>query len=337
MRSLWAVGLISLLCCGCVRTAVVQFWQPAAVDVGHVNRIAVAEFSGDQGRAVTSALRSRLYQNEFEIVSVPVETAREYHLVSHSQENADDRFQQLLASARNEQAEGILTGSVIEYRCEDRHVRKTIASGGASEGRTSFLPATALSRESREMLVREGVVTIEFRLVDAETGDITVSKRFTHRYSGEGDSTGEGLPSQSEVLADLMQQCLTDVMAMLAPQTATTEIQLATCDVWTRGRREVIEGNRLAEAGEWGEAERCWQTALEICPHNHAALFNLAIAAHHQQDYSAAEELAMQALRLQHKTCYTEGLAKIREHRNLAMKSEEQRDARMATAIDSEW
>jgi tetratricopeptide (TPR) repeat protein len=317
MRLLWAVGLFSLLCCGCVRTAVVQFWQPAAIDVGHVNRIAVTEFSGDQGRAVTSALRSRLYQNEFEIVSLPMESGREYHLVSHSRgDDAEDRFQQLLASARKERAEGILTGSVIEYRCEDRHARKAIVSEGPGEGKQSFLPSAARSRESREILIREGVVTIEFRLVDAETGDVTFSKRFTHRYSGEGPNDGEGLPTQTEVLNDLTQQCLTDVMAMLAPQAATAEIQLANCDVWTRGRREVKEGNRLAEAGKWKEAVEHWEAALAISPNNHAALFNLAIAADHRQEYDVAEELAMQALRLQHKTCYTDGLAKIREHRN---------------------
>lgn len=340
MRGLGLLTLFFMTTCGCMRTAVVKFWEPAAIDVSRLNRIVVLEFQGDQGRLVSSSLTSQLWKNEFYTVVDRTSLSGELQLASHEESPQHDvNLHELLASVRAQGIDGVLTGEVLEYRCEDKRVRRIAGAaanggGGLGQNRTG---ASGSTGELRDNLLREGVVTISFRLIDVESGEIRAAQQVTHRYSGDQEAVGERLPSQEEVLEQLTQKCLADIVGMLAPHEATSTIQLAASDVWTRGRREVKEGNRHAVEGNWDLAEEQWKAALEIEPRNHAALFNLAVAADHRHDYTAAEDLAMQALRLQHKTCYTTGLDMIRAHRGAAVKSEEQRDSRVVTVIDAGW
>lgn len=323
-----------------MRTAVVKFWEPATIDVSSLNRIVVLEFSGEHGTAVATSLSGKLWQNEFYTVIDRTKLSQELQLASYSPAHlGDENLHEILAPARANGIDGVVLGEVIDYRCEDKRVRRSPLAASHEESLLSpdRPDNNASTGDLRENLVRAGTVTLAFRLIDVETGDIRAAKQVSRNYVGESDIGAGKLPSQAEILDDLTQQCLQEIVSMLAPHEATTHIQLAACDVWTRGRREVKEGNRQAELGYWEMAEQHWRSALEVEPNNHAALFNLSIAADHRHDYTAAEELAMQALRLQHKTCYTEGLDKIRTHRANAERSAEQRDARVATAIDQVW
>ncbi|WP_437224804.1 CsgG/HfaB family protein [Planctomicrobium sp. SH661] len=341
MRGVWFLCLYTMISCGCIRTAVVKFWEPAAIDVCSMNRIVVLEFAGDQGKSVATSLSGQLWQNEFYTVVDQNELSQELQLASFSRASGDEiNLHEILGPARAQGIDGVLMGEVIDYHCEDKHVRRTAlaaSSGGGTIGQNRLASGGGVGVEFRENLVREGTVTVAFKLVDAETGEIRAAHQVSHHYTGESELGPGKLPTRSEVLDTLTQKCLADIVGMLAPHEATSQIQLASCDVWTKGRREVKEGNRHAEIGQWDLAEQQWNTALEIEPNNHAAMFNLSIAADHRHDYALAEQLAMQALRLQHKTCYTAGLDEIRKHRSAAEKAEEQRDARVATAVDEIW
>jgi len=323
-----------------MRTAIVKFYEPAAIDVSSMNRIVVLEFEGEQGKSVANSLSGQLWQNEFYTVVDRSELSHELQLAAFEQsEEKSHRYHEFLAPARNKGIDGVIMGEVREYRCEDKHVRRTsfsASNGGGMIGSNRAM-GTGIGLEFRENLVREAVVTMAFRLVDVETGEIRASREVSHKLSEERELASGKQVSQSEVLNRLTQECLDEIVGMLAPHEATSQIQLAVCDVWTKGRRDVKEGNQQAVRGNWEQAEHHWQTALQIEPNNHAALFNLAIAADHRHEYAVAEELAMQALRLQHKTCYTEGLDKIRTHRNATEKAAEQRDARVATAGEEAW
>jgi len=324
-----------------MRTAVVKFWEPAAIDVSSMNRIVVLEFQGEHGKSVATSLSGQLWQNEFYTVVDRTALSRELQLASYTQDNRPEtNFHQILAPARVQGIDGVVLGEVVEYRCEDKRIRRIAAAvsngGGSSGSRNANTPAGG-GVEFRENLVREGIVTITFRLIDVDTGEIRAADQVSHTYTGDHENLSVKLLSREEVLENLTEQCLAEIVGMLAPHEATSQIQLAACDIWTRGRREVNEGNRQAVEGNWELAEQQWQTASQIEPKNHAALFNLAIAADHRHEYAAAEEFAMQALRLQHKTCYTAGLDTIRAHRNAAEKAAEQRDSRVAATVDDGW
>jgi tetratricopeptide (TPR) repeat protein len=63
-----------------------------------------------------------------------------------------------------------------------------------------------------------------------------------------------------------------------------------------RGLSELRNGNDAAARGEWGEAERFWERALEQSAKNHAAHFNLALAAQSRGDYATASRHLDQAI-----------------------------------------
>ena len=59
-----------------------------------------------------------------------------------------------------------------------------------------------------------------------------------------------------------------------------------------------------------------WETALRTDPENDAAIFNLALAAASQGQFEEAENLALEAIRIEHNDCYEKGLEKIRLQRS---------------------
>ena len=142
-------------------------------------------------------------------------------------------------------------------------------------------------------------------------------------------------PSQEELINQLTETCLEEFVRMLAPHRRPCEMELASCEFWVKGRQEVRAGTKWALAGDWSRAEENWRQAIAVNPHNHAALFNLSIAAARRQDYSTAETYALSALRVEHKDCYTAGLEQIRERRKACEQATAQRESRLSASTDS--
>ena len=124
---------------------------------------------------------------------------------------------------------------------------------------------------------------------------------------------------------------------MLAPHQVDCQIELATNDLWTKGRTTVKQGVTLAKRGDWPGAAEKWEQALEQNPENHAALFNLAIAHAHSQNYCEAEDYGMRAVRIEHCDCYAKGLEKIRELRASYERVETQRVASAHDETETTW
>ena len=66
-RILSLFGWLSVLASlgGCAHTAQLNAWKPAEVDVTGISRLTVMEFTGPEGKAVSSALAAKLWQSEF--------------------------------------------------------------------------------------------------------------------------------------------------------------------------------------------------------------------------------------------------------------------------------
>jgi len=328
-----------LQCGGCARTAVVKFWQPAGVDVSDLDRIMVLDFSGDQGKSVSSSLSGELCQSRFFSV-VPLDSLQSpFQMASFLSPSAGTKssttLESLLGPARAQGIDGVVVGNVIEYRCDDKQVRKTPFRPGQDhvpveeDGRRSL-------RDLQESTMREGRVTVQFQLVDVDSGEVRAEHQVSHEFQQLIDKGGQ-IPSQGEILEQLTQKCLQDIVAYLTPHQVTSQIQMAHGDAFSRGRREIRDGMLLAESGKWDDAQRKWEQVIQKEPDNHAALFNLAVVADHHQDYSLAEDYAMKALRIQYKDLYATGLEQIRAHRTAATRATEQRDFQITRIFADEW
>lgn len=325
----FAAGLLGglFLLPGCAQMATVRCWQPATIDVSGIERLAVVDFSGEGGSAVAAALNSRLSDNRF----YSVVDASELTTVQHAAYAPDPGNDALLAQARERGIDGVVFGEVTEYRWSDPvggdavNPSSTVSGASPEAGDSTVAAGVPLRRDAS--------VAVTFRLVDARTGEIRAVKAAEHVYSSAADSTKTPLPSRDEVLTKLTAMCLDDFVEVLAPHQSESRIKLACGGWYGRDAADVRGGNRLAIRGDWDSARDRWEAVINRNAECDAALFNLAIDAAHRQQYSRAEELAMQAIRIRHTDQYASGLARIREYRTGYDAVAEQRDRRVLQAF----
>lgn len=331
MKISFAIAVAMSFLTGCAHVAQVTTLQPAAVDVSGMSRIAVIDFSGEQGSAVATNLSGRLWENQFYTVVDRSEIRSPVRQASY--QDSSTRLSQVLTPAKAAGVDGVILGEVVEYRCDDEILQSTSVNFHKDDVKHNDHDHdhTGFGVDHKETLLREGTVTIAFRLVDVSTGEVRASKQVSKHYEGRSINGDEKLPPKGEVLDQLTQECLDEIIAMLAPHESTCDIELATCDIWTRGRSDVKSGVDFAKQGNWEKAEAKWKRAADANPENHAALFNLSVAAMQKQDYAEAEDFAMRAVRIEHKCCYANGLELIREKRALSEKAHEQRVASGST------
>lgn len=318
---------------GCAPLASVTYCQPAAVDVRGLRQVAVAEFTGAGGDLAAAAAHHRLAENRFYHVVDPAQISP---LRQASVTQIDEEC--LLGQARASGVDAVLMGEVRAYRCDDEMLADAENSAGAG------LSAAELSRDwltldfkHRGRIRRNAEVAIAFRLVDARTGEVRASRECSRTYNKLVRPDDESGPGRVDVLNELVDGCVQDFVDQLAPHENQCLMSLARGEWLRPGCLEVRKGNKAAIAGDWAAARQHWEVALELNPDCDSALYNLAIDAANHQQYSDAEDFAMQALRIEHCELYTDGLARIRSHRSDFESSIEQRDNRILQAAASPW
>lgn len=325
------------LCCltGCCQMATVKTWTPAQIDVSGMNRLAVLDFSGENGSAVATAISSRLWENDF----YTMVDRSEIQPILQASYGTTPRLDDIVGPAREAGIDAIMMGEVVEYRCDDETFQSTDFDFGSSQtkGQQFTSQSNGFGMSFNQTLVRQGTVTIAFRLIDVDTGDIRATRKVTRNFEGRIVNGQGHIPTQGEVLQTLTDQCVDEMVGMLAPHVCEEQCKLASSAWHTKGSRQVSQGVKLAKKGNWSEAETRWKSALEENPRNDAALFNLALCSLNRQEFAQAEEYAMQAVRIKHKDQYVQGLEGIRTHRTAFEKTEEQREARVVPATASVW
>jgi len=317
---------------GCATTVPVQHWQPAGIDVAGMQRIAIVDFRGEHGAEISAALNARLWDNQFYRIVDQSEVVPVQH-AAYVPETADD---QVLARARERGIDGVVLGEVRAYRCEDEILRSSEfhlhdATDSAARG-PEARGELHVGFSQQEQIRREATVTIALRLVDARTGEVRASREATHHFRGESTPGGPALPPRGEVLDQLMQMCLDEFIALLAPHEKECRVKLATSRWYSGEAGDVRAGNRLADDGDWDGARQRWQAALQRDPDADAALYNLAIDAARRRAYAEAEEYAMRAIRVRHTDGYARGLEQIRQQRTAHESVEQQRTQQVLQA-----
>lgn len=325
-------GTLLLLCVlvgsGCQHCCQYQALEPARTSLPGVNRVAVVNFGGDNGPAVAAALSARLWNADFHTL-VDSSQFNPIRTASHSSAGGPTDANVILAAAREAQVDGVLMGDVIEYRCEDQNLTSTHFGFGQSEAANGRYHAEGMGIHfsSEDTLIREGTVTVSYKLVNPETGELLATDTVSRSFEGRLVNGNGTLPSQGEVLDNLLSECASEIVAALAPHEVSVEVELVTRSWWQSGSRIVRRGVDDAESGDWDAAESAWNEALEEDPENDAALFNLAWLAARNRKFETAEELAMQALCIRYRDEYATGLEEIRRQRDEFVEAQRQRDA----------
>lgn len=306
--------MLAVTAAGCTQNVTLGVWRPAEFDVTGINRLAVLDFDGpgDSGRTASSALVSQLWENGH------------YQLVNQSElgqaapvaspQGGPPNVQAALEAARAMGVDAVLTGRVVSYDVSDdvfrSHRFEVVDDDYRDKPNNVAKNFFGVGFESNETLNREGSVSLAFRLVDARTGQIRAARQTAHSFNGQMIN-GEGdLPGRQSLLTDLLHECTSDVVVMLAPHREYMTASLSE-PYFVKGSSDVRRGNKLASNGDWQGAERCWEAALEMDPENHAAIHNLAVARETRHDYHGAQQLLSKALKIKNAGLYAKSLKRI--------------------------
>ncbi|MBM4002314.1 MAG: tetratricopeptide repeat protein [Planctomycetes bacterium] len=263
---------------GCAPTGVFLATRPADIDIGGWERLLVLEFDAEpQPQApVHSAVVQALFENGHYSLTDPADFAAV---------RRDAPQRDLLSAARMLEVDAVLIGSVAEWRVADRSSTEAAPSswGGWLGGNPT--------RRDRD----ESIVGITYELLDVQSGEIRDRRTSVHRYRHH--NRHEPAPPSDKTMDDLTRSCASDIVRAITPHRIPVQVRLAR-QFYGQGLAELRAGNDAARSGDWAAAEASWERAVQRSPRNHAAHFNLALAAEARADYASASRHLDQAIEL---------------------------------------
>jgi hypothetical protein len=303
-----------------------------------MQQLCVLPFSGEAGESVSSALTARLWENEFYTLVDRTELRPvQWTAGTTAGESAD--LAEFLTAARSRGIDGLIVGDVLEYRCDDTVLTDHEFHLGTSQHedrrRSSESSGMDLGVSTEQRVHREATVSITFRLVDVQSGQVRATRQTGHSFHGEGGNGWNDLPPRGEVLDQLTQRCLDEFVGLLAPHQIELPVSLARGSLFQKGSSLVYRGNDLARRGRWDEAVRVWEQATQTNPAHDAALYNLALAAAAKQQFTEAEQYATRAVNTRHRELYVDGLERIRQQsEDYARTLQQRRDISLTGELD---
>jgi hypothetical protein len=263
-------------------------WRPAEMDIFGLERLTVLDFEGEHqsGKIARAALQSQLFENKYYTLVDQAELARVRPVTTP--DGAPD-LPAALEAAKVMGVDAILCGQVVSYNVlDDLQTDHHLELGGAvSKSTKGDASSVGVGLDSTQTLTREASVSVAVKLIDVRTGQIRAARQFAHTFHGKRVNGQGDLPPREAILTKLLGECSHDVIKLIAPHYLPQEVTLAR-QFYGKGLGELRSGNKFASKGQWKEAEGVWQTSLRENPQNHAAHFNLALAAEARQDYPAA-------------------------------------------------
>ncbi|MCA9109224.1 MAG: tetratricopeptide repeat protein [Planctomycetaceae bacterium] len=304
----WAAACLfaALLSSGCAHTATVTAWTPAEIDTAGIRRVSVMSLDGDQGEETTRKLTASLSGDKHYTV-VDRFDLQEIQWTAGVTDRTGLLSLDKLNAARESDVDTLIVGEILESSCHDSPI-----DSNEQDRAEEPLSESGISQTTGQALMRDATVSIAFRLIDVENGEILASKEISHAYHGKVVIGQPGTHTHREVLDQLASQCVDEFSEMLAPRKLEQEVTLAKPAIFVSGYSFVWNGNEFARRECWDEAIIAWERAIAINPANDAALFNLSIAYAQQQNFAQAERMAIKAVNLRHSPLYESGLDRIR-------------------------
>lgn len=309
----------------CAQKTVIKAVKPAELDVGGLKRIAVLDFRGPRGTGekIASIFTSKLFSTNFYTLVERSELQKilEEHALNMS--GVVD-VETAVQAGNLVGVQAVIVGDVINYKCEDhrrtkKEKRKVWTGEYEKDKNGNFIYEKTLfgkkvkKKKYREELVdvevieREATVTLSFRLIDVQTGQIRATRETSHSYKKSVKSGSGSLAPKQAILNRLTHQCVDDFVRMLAPHTVSIETKFA------RGNNEVNRGIEFAKNDLWDKAQQVWEGVVSKDPSNHAAWYDLGLALEVQGMYEPAEKAYDRAVTLKSKKLYLKALKRIRQ------------------------
>jgi len=305
-RFLWSIALLMASASGCAQTASVTYQASPSIDPARHHQLAVVPSVGDENLPLADELERRLSGlDEFHVTQRELLDPEVVLTGFPDRPSLDERFRRAELAG----VDVLIVAELEEYGVDD-------PEDSPVEDQGTLLGWWPRGTEVDTQLA----VSMRIKAYDVADRKLLLTRDLARRAEAESDDWDD----QQAQLVRLSGKAIDDFVADFSPRTESIDVALAVGDWYSPRDLRIRRGVRLAHEGRWDDAERLWQSVADHSPDSDAAFFNLAIAATQRGDYKVAEDLAMQALRLRHTECYTDGLQLIREIRKHAERLAEQ-------------
>ncbi len=277
-----------------------------------VRRIAIAEFGGRSeedkkfGDIAADQLASELdaYNKKYE----------RYELVDRKRLRAilDEQDMQLAISdtasaaqvGKLARVEAMIYGSVSVSTRDERASRTTIDFRSRRPKKVYYTK-------------RYCMASVNFTMDDVQTSKTLATVTLTREYDSDKDEkasiakslgfSSDNLPPPDRILGHLISECVRQFVQKISPHTVTISEKME------RGKSKIVQrGNKLARAGEYADALKCYLQAIEARPDDDGAMFNAALMYEAMAKFEKAEEYYSKAFAIKDKEKYIIARKRVR-------------------------
>ncbi|HMB69289.1 MAG TPA: CsgG/HfaB family protein [bacterium] len=308
---------------------------PAQVDVGDIQRVAVADFDGlpQTGALVAAKITEGIVDGgHFRMFERSKLDAILNERAFQQSDHVDPATASKLKLAG---VDALVFGTVDAYSVDDQTgVTKVSTEVGTGEYETIHEKdregqVREVRREikktvmvDRGYVLREGTMGVTFRMADVRTGEIVAIRTETVNFSQKtwADERRK-LPTKDVILEDLASRVTHRFLARIQPQTVVRAIRFEENE---NPNTEI--GIRYAKAGLWDKAAGALRSAAVASPAVASAHYNLGMTYDALGDHGAAIDSIERALSIEPKDKYIQALAEVRRSADhaAALRSQEQ-------------
>lgn len=227
-----ALALMMSIFFSCVATKPiikVKVLKPAELDLGGVKKLGILDFQGPQGAMIAARFSSKIFDTKrFQIIERgELQRILEEHKLSLSGLTEESSMAQITGKIKG--VDAIVLGAVDAYECTEKTGTTTVDRRKAvgtkvehdSEGRPYEVEIYKNVPVTLPFVLREGKVSVTYKIVDVQTGQLLATRSDTKTFKGEviieEDRTSKYLPSEDKILDDLLNHVLDSFVVQIAP------------------------------------------------------------------------------------------------------------------------
>lgn len=318
LGSLVIVALLLATGCGEKYKVTLRYDRPPQVQIPEkVHSVGIAQFGGKStmdkrwGDIASDRLAARLHEYNVKY--------QRYQLVDRKRLKAI-LDEQDLASAFSDSSQAVQAGKLAKV---DAMIYGTVTV--TSQDQRGTRTVYNLDGKSRQVAYtqRHVMTAVNFTIDDIATGKTLHTVSLMRDYDsekGKGGSDdlvnsmvkgllgGSSTPDATEeVASDLIDQCIDAFLVQISPH------EVVVTETLRMGRTEEVEtGNKLADAGDYGEAIEAYASALAIEPEDHEAVFNTGVMYEAMGKLSEAEQWYSRAFKMKSEKQYLNARKRVR-------------------------
>ncbi|MBM4122477.1 MAG: tetratricopeptide repeat protein [Nitrospira sp.] len=236
--------------------------------------------------------------------------------------------------------DALVVGKVPAYSVKDGQYTRTVMQSRATgtyrtecndEGKCYKVPNYEEVPVQEHHHIRNGVVTVSYRVIRAETGEVLVGRQETETYkydTGNPPSAGFLLGSQrelgqEEVLTALAQNVVAKLATDVQPHQIRVDREFENGG-WLFGDSAVKQGIEFVRANRLEDAIQRWEAVVKNDPQNSSAHYNLGLAYELAGNFEKAEQAYRVAEQISPEARYIHAVSTVKKSAEAQKKLETQ-------------